>query len=112
MDFITRHPEFRSIGSATACRVAELNVGQVREIRFQLGINLAEVFVEVEPRGSNYRSHAGVFTKCDGKNVKGGQESVVISSGKHFPAKAILQKVRYALLQMAELKSLGFSLTK
>ena len=112
MDFITRHSAFRSKGSSTVCRVAELNVGQVRDIRFQLGSNLAEVFVEVEPRGNNYRSHAGIFTKCDDKNVKGGQESVVISNGKHFPAKAILQKVRYALLQMAELKTLEFPLTK
>ena len=112
MDFITRHPEFRNIGSVTACRVAELNVGQVRDIRFHLGNNLAEVFVEVEPRDNNYLSHAGIFTKCDGKNVKGGKESVVISNGKHFPVKAILQKVRYALLQMAELKSLEFPLTK
>ncbi len=110
MDFITRHPEFRSLGSAAACRVAELNVGQVRDIRFHLGNNLAEVFVEVEPRDNNYQSHAGVFTKCDGKNFKGGQESVVISNGKHFPAKAILQKVRYALLQKTELKSLEFPL--
>jgi len=112
MDFIMRHPAYGSIGSVTACRVAEVNVGRVRDIRFQLGNNLAEVFVEVEPRDNNYRSHAGIFTKCDGKNVKGGQESVVISNGKHFPAKAILQKVRYALLQMAELKTLEFPLTK
>lgn len=111
MDFIAHHPAFRNSEIADSCQIAELNAGQVRDIKFHLGAKLAEVLVEVESRGKNYQSHAGIFTRCDGKNVKGVQESVVLRNGKHFPAKAILQKVRYALLQMAELKSVELPLT-
>lgn len=96
LDFISNHREFQV--SDKIYRQAELFVGAVRNIKVKLGHDVANVSVEVEPRDKNYLSHAGIFTCCDGKNLKGGQLD------KHMPISAILQKVQYNLLQLAQME--------
>ena len=94
--FISNHQDFQV--SDKIHRQAELFVGDVRNIKIELGQDVVSVAVEVEPRDKNYLSHAGIFTRCDGKNLKGGQ------SDKHIPISAILQKVQYNLLRLAQVE--------
>ena len=97
LDFITKHQDFL-ISENSSYQQASLGVGDVRNIKIELGKDVADVVVEVEPRDKNYLSHAGIFTRCDGKNLKGGQQD------KHIPVAAILQKVQYKLLQLSHVE--------
>ena len=97
LDFITKHQDFL-ISENSSYQQASLGVGDVRKIKIELGKDVADVVVEVEPRDKNYLSHAGIFTRCDGKNLKGGQQD------KHIPVAAILQKVQHKLLQLSHVE--------
>ena len=64
-----------------------------------------DLSVEVEPRDSHYQSHAGIFTRLSGQNIKGGQQKdVSIDDHTTVPVMAILQKVQHRLLALSALE--------
>lgn len=73
LDFIIEHPAYRSESDSLSFKQAELNVCEIRKITSELGDLSLDVSVEVEPRYSHYKSHAGIFTRVEGRNIKGGQ---------------------------------------
>jgi hypothetical protein len=104
-DFVSKHSEYKdSDEGPLAYRQASLEVLAVRNIKVELGQLSADVSVEVEPRDAHYKSHAGIFTKYDEKNIKGGQESVQDKNNCLMPVRAILQKVQHQLLALATLE--------
>ena len=107
-DFVGSHPCYAVFDNASACRIASMNTGEVRDIRVVLGEKTMDVSVEVEPRNKNCLSHAGIFTRYEGKNVKGGQlVDFETDNGIHVPSSAILQKVQHHLLRLAKLETLA-----
>ena len=104
-DFVSKHADYKvsDKGSLVYCQ-AGLDVSAVRNIKVELGQLSADVSVEVEPRDMHYKSHAGIFTRYDDKNIKGGQEIVQDKYDRLMPVRAILQKVQYQLLALATLE--------
>ena len=112
-DFVSKHADYKVCdeGSLTY-RQAGLDVSAVRNIKVELGQLSADVSVEVEPRDAHYKSHAGIFTRYDEKNIKGGQESIQDKNDCLMPVRAILQKVQHQLLAFAILEQHEISLSK
>ena len=112
-DFVSKHADYNvSDEGSLAYRQAGLDVSAVRNIKVELGELSADVSVEVEPRDAHYKSHAGIFTRYDKKNIKGGQETVSDKCGRLMPVRAILQKVQHQLLAHAILERHEISIFK
>lgn len=104
-DFIANHPEYLVSDDANTYKRAALNVGELRNISVVLGQQALNVAVEVEPRDGHYKSHAGIFTRLAGKNIKGGQQKEVpIDDDTTLPIAAIFQKVQHKLLSLATIE--------
>lgn len=104
-DFVSKHADYKvSDEDLLKYRQASLDVSAVRNIKVELDQLSAEVSVEVEPRDAHYKSHAGIFTRYDEKNIKGGQESIQDKNDCLMPVKAILQKVQHQLLALSTLE--------
>ncbi len=112
-DFVSKHADYKvsDEGSLAYCQ-AGLNVSAVRNIKVELGQLSADVSVEVEPRDAHYKSHAGIFTRYDDKNIKGVQEVIQDKNDGLMPVRAILQKVQHQLLALAVLERHEISLSK
>ena len=112
-DFVSKHADYKvSDEGSLTYRQAGLDVSAVRNIKVELGQLSADVSVEVEPRDAHYKSHAGIFTRYDEKNIKGGQESIQDKNDCLMPVRAILQKVQHQLLAFAILEQHEISLSK
>ena len=112
-DFVSKHADYKiSDEGSLAYRQASLGVSAVRNIKVDLGQLSADVSVEVEPRDAHYKSHAGIFTRYDDKNIKGGQETIQDQNDCLMPVRAILQKVQHQLLALSTLEKQEMSISK
>ena len=112
-DFVSKHADYKvSDEGSLAYRQASLGVSAVRNIKVELGQLSADVSVEVEPRDAHYKSHAGIFTRYDDKNIKGGQEAIQDKNACLMPVRAILQKVQHQLLALSTLEEHEISISK
>lgn len=101
-DFVNKHADYKfSCKGSMTYRQAGLNVSAVRNIKVELGQLSADVSVEVEPRDAHYKSHAGIFTRYNEKNIKGGQDTIQDKNDCLMPVRAILQKVQHQLLALS-----------
>lgn len=112
-DFVSKHADYKvSDEGSLTYRQAGLGVSAVRNIRVELGQLSADLSVEVEPRDAHYKSHAGIFTRYNEKNIKGGQETIQDKSDCLMPVRAILQKVQLQLLALSTLEQHEISLSE
>ena len=112
-DFVSKHADYKiSDEGSLAYRQASLGVSAVRNIKVELGQLSADLSVEVEPRDAHYKSHAGIFTRYDDKNIKGGQETIQDQNECLMPVRAILQKVQHQLLALSTLEKQEISISK
>jgi hypothetical protein len=112
-DFLSKHSDYKvSDEGSLTYRQAGLDVFSVRNIKVELGQLSADVSVEVEPRDAHYKSHAGIFTRYDDKNIKGEQKTILDQNNCLMPVRAILQKVQHQLLAMSTLEEHEISLSK
>ena len=103
--FVKNHPDYHIPGHELAYRQAVMNVGDVRGIRIELGQQVLNMSVDVEPRNLHILSHAGIFTLFEGKYIKGGQQAdVQVDVSRLMPVRAIHQKVQYALLALSKME--------
>lgn len=103
--FVTNHPDYYIPGYELAYRQAVMNVGNVRGIQIELGQQILNVSVDVEPRSLHVFSHAGIFTLFEGKYIKGGQQAdIQVDDSRLMPVKAIHLKVQYALLALSKME--------
>ena len=101
--FVEAHPDF-SIDENSGFLGAVLNVGDIRASEITVeGIKL-DVNVEVEPREKFTKSHAGIFTRQKGKNVKTGETLYIKSVEKGVSSDEVLLEVRNRLLDLARLE--------
>lgn len=97
--FISQHPQYRFPSSIHSYKRASMNVGGVRNMELSFKEERINVSVEVEPRASHAKSHAGIFARIEGVAIKGGQDRLSISNQElPLSAGAILQKMRWQLL--------------
>ena len=66
-----------------------------------MGDRTANIEVEVEPRCEHVKSHAGIFTRYEGGNLK--SDGTIQIMQENVSADDILLKVRQKLLQMSEI---------
>lgn len=112
-DFVSKHADYKvSDEGSLAYRQASLGVSAVRNIKVELGQLSVDVSVEVEPRDAHYKSHAGIFTRYDDKNIKGWQEAIQDKNDCLMPVRAILQKVQHQLLALSTLEKHEISISK
>lgn len=103
-EFISKHPAYKI--TENSYQRAELNVGSVRDVSISFKEKVADLSVEVEPRDSHFKSHAGVFTRIKDKNIKGGQQKdVTIEDGQVVSYEDIHMKVQYALVALSQLET-------
>ena len=105
-DFLSNHQQYKTADDSEGYRRALLNVGAIRGMNISFEQEIATLSVEVEPRDSHYKSHAGIFIRVDGNNLKGGMpEEIKIAEDQVVSASSILQKVRMSLLRLSKLES-------
>ena len=106
--FIEAHPRFSIDSNEHKYRRALLNVGEVRECKAMVGDTDLRVDVEVEPRTAHIKSHAGIFTRFLGNNVKPGQTFRVENTSSEISADTILLEIRTCLMEIATLETCIF----
>ena len=85
----------------------------VRLLNREWIVNGTLVQTAFQLRNVHAKSHAGIFTRIKGNNVKGGQTAdVVTNSNGVFSATMILQKMRWKLLSMAKVETCGLAFDK
>ena len=106
-NFVSKHPDYKSEDDSDTYQQALLQVADVREISVAFKEKVANLTVEVEPRDAHYKSHAGIFTRIEDKNIKGGQQTeVTVGEEQVISYEDIRQKVYLNLLQLSELQRL------
>ncbi len=104
-DFLTKHIQYTSPESSGIYPRAILAVKEIQDLSVSLEQETASLSVEVEPRDSHYKSHAGIFTRIDGRNIKGGSnQNITTVDNQVVSASAILQRVRMNLLRLSKVE--------
>lgn len=101
--FLTQHMGYKDKENRY-CR-AVLGVDDIRSIKVDIDGSPLAVDVEVEPRAKHTKSHAGIFTRYEGKNVKTGQTIKVSEQLRGVSSDDILLDVRLSLLDIASVES-------
>ena len=81
-----------------------LCVSDIRAIKVDAFGEPLKINVEVEPRDSHTKSHAGIFTRYENKNVKRGDTLNYLN--KEISADDVLIKVRTQLLNMTTVEQM------
>ena len=102
-EFVSKHPDYQC-DNRTSYNRALMNVGDVRNIDIQFNGKKLNVDVEVEPRDSHTKSHAGIFVRTENQNVIHGRELFGGSVPPGVSSDDILHEVRWALYDIAELQ--------
>lgn len=108
--FLFQHPDFLVEKNMYSC--ALLNVGDIRHVEVKVDGEVVGVDVEVEPRAKHMKSHAGIFTRYGGKNIKTGQVIKIEKQQKGISSDDILLDVRLSLLDIASVENYILSESK
>lgn len=103
--FIKTHPDFYSSNEQVDYYRALINVGDVRDIKVIVDGTLLNIDVNVEPRNTFTQSHAGIFTRHEGRNLKRGGFFYVKAAEKGISSDLALLKIRARLLDIAQLET-------
>ena len=105
--FVNTHPSYSK--TEGFYNRALLSVKDIRSIAVEIDGTLLSVDVEVEARSRNIESHAGIFVRYEGKNIKNGSTIVIQKQKLGISADDILLDVRMSLLQIAVLERCSLS---
>ena len=100
--FVAKHDKF--LFESDTYKRAMLSVAKVRDIKVDAFGEPLNINVEVEPRDSHTKSHAGIFTRYVNKNVKRGDTLPHLD--KDISADDVLIKVRSQLLNMSTVEQM------
>jgi len=112
-DFVSHHPDYMIAGETDRCHLAVIRVWDIHNLSISYKKWIANLAVEVEPRSAHYKSHAGIFTRVRGRNLKGGQElELLTNDGQKVSYSEIELKVQLNLVRLAQLTTCELSLHK
>ena len=100
--FVVKHNQY--LFGKDKYKRATLCVSDIRDIKVDAFGNPLKINVEVEPRDSHTKSHAGIFTRYENKNVKRGD--TLGNLDKEISADDVLIKVRTQLLNMSTVEQM------
>ena len=100
--FVTKHDKY--LFGTDNYKRAILSVSDIRAIKVDAFGEPLKINVEVEPRDSHTKSHAGIFTRYENKNVKRGDTLSLLA--KEVSADDVLIKVRSQLLNMSTVEQM------
>ena len=100
--FVKNHSSY-AFGDNTYKR-ALLNVGDVRGIDVKVDQVEMKIDVEVEPRDTHTKSHAGIFTRFQNKNIKRGQLLKIGPTAEEVSGDTILLEVRKELKNLSSVE--------
>lgn len=101
--FVDSHESYQTSSGDTYFR-ALLNVGNVRSVKVFNEGKPIDISVEIEPRDSHVKSHAGIFVRSEGKNIVPGRETCAGLLPSGVSSEAVLQKVRWELHDLSVLQ--------
>jgi hypothetical protein len=102
--FIQAHPSFRIVPEEPLYYRAMMNVGEVRSCDIKVGQMQIKIDVDVEPRDLHTKSHAGIFTRYEDKNLRLGQTFQINASAETISTDSVLLEVRTYLMDIATLE--------
>ena len=100
--FVAKHDKYL-FGTYNYKR-AILSVSDIRDIKVDAFGEPLKINVEVEPRDIHTKSHAGIFTRYENKNIKRGETLSLLE--KEISADDVLIKVRTQLLNMSTVEQM------
>ena len=109
LQFVSSHSSYLDEKKQSYKR-ALLEVKDVRAISVEKDGMRLNANVEVEPRDSHTKSHAGIFVRVDGKNVVHGRQLPEGQLPDNVSEEDLLQQVQWDLLELAELQECRVSL--
>jgi hypothetical protein len=101
--FVAKHGKY--LFGTDSYKRAILCVSDIRDIKVDAFGEPLKINVEVEPRDSHTKSHAGIFTRYENKNVKRGDTLSILE--KEVSADDVLIKVRTQLLNMSTVEQMA-----
>lgn len=100
--FLSCKPEFCYF--QRTYRRALLNVGDICDIKIEVGDTMTFADVEIEPRTENKKSHAGIFVRYQNLNLKLGKKISIAPLEEEVPVDPILLEFRTELLERANVQ--------
>ncbi len=104
--FLSKHVNYRY--NENKYQRATLSVGDIRRIDVSLDGVDAKTDVEVEPRDAHTKSHAGIFTRFQNKNIKRGQTIKDSILSEAVSADTILLEVCMNLIAISSVEVCSF----
>jgi hypothetical protein len=98
--FVETHPNYVFGDTLDEYCSAILSVRDIRQINVEYKGEKLDVDIEVEPRDTHTKSHAGIFTRYQNKNVKKGG-MLTINHSDEVASDVILLKVQMSLLRQS-----------
>ncbi|MBR4326299.1 MAG: hypothetical protein IKP73_12310 [Bacteroidales bacterium] len=105
--FVNQHPSF--LLANNSYQRALMLVNDIRHIVIEIEGEILGVDVVVEARAKNIRSHAGIFVRYGGQNVKNDTRIIIQKQQLGVSSDDILLDVRMSLLKIATLESCNLS---
>lgn len=105
--FVSQHPSF--LLANNSYQRALMFVTDIRHIVIEIEGEILGVDVEVEARSKNVMSHAGIFVRYGGQNVKNDNRIIIQKQQIGVSSDDILLDVRMSLLRIATLESCNLS---
>lgn len=99
--FLSKHSDYCVGGKGKTYQCAVLNVGDINSISVCQDGTSMDISVEVEPRSTHTKSHAGIFTRFRNQNIKSGQTLKYGPMSEDVSADSILLNVRFQLLALS-----------
>ena len=102
--FVTKHPDFYANETQSEYMCTLVNVGDIRKTKVTFEDFTLNIDVEVEPRDVHVKSHAGIFSRHAGKNIKNGEILKFDDLREEVSSDEILLEVRSLLIEHARLE--------
>ncbi|MBQ4407185.1 MAG: hypothetical protein II852_09265 [Bacteroidales bacterium] len=106
-NFVSQRPSF--LLTNNSYQRALMHVNDIRHIVIEIEGEILGVDVEVEARSKNIMSHAGIFVRFGGQNVKNDTRILIQKQQLGISSDDILLDVRMSLLKIAALESCNLS---
>lgn len=100
--FVQSHVDYQY--SSSSCLCAMLKVGDVRNINVVYDNQPLCIDVEVEPRAQHTASHAGIFSRIGGVNIKAGQTLPAEMLPLGLSADDVLMEIGWELIAISSVE--------